>query len=68
RMPAQQHPRVAWTQIVSLILNIKGEMPSTHAEELNELKAATQAVEDDVASPWTFDGQRLFAKPHGFAC
>src|SRR5262249_12255249 len=24
-----------------------------------------QAVEDDVATPWTFEGETLFIKPHG---
>ena len=47
-----QRPKVVWTAIDTLILNIKGELPSALGDELDELKRAAQDAEDDVPSPW----------------
>ena len=36
--------------------------------ELDSLKEADQELEDDIATPWTFQGEALFLKPHGSGC
>src|SRR5262249_36869857 len=47
------------------ILNVRGELPQALAEELDLLKQASQEADDDVLTPWNFDGQTLFIKAHG---
>ena len=39
--------------------------PTELAEQLDELKAASQEVESDLATPWTFEGETLYIKAHG---
>src|SRR5262249_40020121 len=49
------------------ILNVKtgGNFPTELAEQLDGLKAASQEVESDLATPWTFEGETLYIKAHG---
>ena len=51
----------------TLILNVKtgGDFPTELSEQLDELKAASQEVESDLATPWSFEGETLYIKAHG---
>jgi hypothetical protein len=47
------------------ILNVKGDLPEALGEALDRLKGLSQEADEDVPTPWTFDGQTLFIKAHG---
>ena len=49
------------------ILNVKstGEFSAELAQQLDELKAASQETETDLATPWSFEGETLYIKAHG---
>ena len=53
--------------IDTFILNVKSqrEFPPELAAQLDQLKQASQEIEDDLLTPFTFAGERLFIKPHG---
>jgi hypothetical protein len=53
--------------IDTLILNVKlrQDFPLELAQQLDVLKEASQDAEGDLATDYTFAGERLFIKPHG---
>jgi hypothetical protein len=58
-------PCIVGANIDTWILNVKGELPEELADALDRLKQASQEADEDVATPWYFDGQTLFIKAHG---
>jgi hypothetical protein len=58
-------PTIVGAHIDTWINNVKGTLRESLAEHLDALKEAAQELEDDVATPWTFQGETLFLKPHG---
>jgi len=49
----------------TLIINCKGELPETMAEQLMHWQEAAKELEEDITTDWTFGGCPLFMKPHG---
>jgi hypothetical protein len=58
-------PTIVGANIDTWILNIKGELSGTLADELDRLKELSQEEEEDVATSWAFAGESLFIKAHG---
>src|SRR5260221_8163631 len=58
-------PIIGGGNIATWILTVKGELPEGLAVELDRLKAASQEADEDVATPWCFNGETLFIKAHG---
>jgi hypothetical protein len=56
---------IVGANIDTWILNVKGQLPAELADELDQLKAASQEADDDLATPWRFVGETLFIKAHG---
>lgn len=56
---------IVGANIDTWILNVKGDLLETLADELDELKEASQETEEDMATPWTFAGETLFIRAHG---
>jgi hypothetical protein len=58
---------VVGANVDTWILNVKvaGNFPTELAEQLDGLKVASQEVESDLATPWTFEGEMLYIKAHG---
>lgn len=56
---------IVGANIDTWILNVKGDLPEPLADELDELKEASQDSEEDMATPWTFAGETLFIRAHG---
>jgi hypothetical protein len=59
--------RVVGANTDTWILNVKtgGEFPAELAEQLDGLKTASQEIEGDLATPWTFEGETLYIKAYG---
>src|SRR5215831_6265973 len=58
--------QVVGASVDTAIYNVKlPELPEGLGEELDALKAACQEADDDLPTPWTFDGETLFIKTHG---
>src|SRR5262249_18457851 len=47
------------------MLNVKGALDGGLDEELDHFKQVSQEADDDVPTPWTFAGERLYIKAHG---
>src|SRR5260221_1555166 len=58
-------PAIVGANIDTWILNVKGALPEGLADQLDRVKAASQEADEDVPTPWCFDGQTLFIKAHG---
>jgi hypothetical protein len=58
-------PTIVGAHIDTWLLNVKGTLQDSLADQLDGLKETAQEVEDDVATLWTFVGETLFLKPHG---
>ena len=58
-------PTIVGAHIDTWINNVKGTLRESLAEQLDSLKEAAQELEDDIATPWTFQGETLYLKPHG---
>jgi len=58
-------PTIVGANIDTWLLNVKGALPEGLADQLDRLKAASQEADEDVPTPWMFDGQTLFIKAHG---
>jgi hypothetical protein len=59
-------PTLVGANIDTWILNVKtaGAFPTEFAEQLDELKAASQEIASDLATPWTFEGETLVTYGH----
>jgi hypothetical protein len=58
-------PCIVGANIDTWILNIKGELCAELADELEQLKLASQEADDDLATSWAFAGETLFIRAHG---
>jgi hypothetical protein len=58
-------PIIVGANIDTWILNIKGVLPVTLGEELDQLKEASQETDEDIPTPWVFAGEALYIKAHG---
>ena len=58
-------PTIVGANIDTWILNIKGDLSDSLADELDQLKEMSQESEEDVATSWTFAGETLFIRAHG---
>jgi hypothetical protein len=61
----QPQYRVVNRWIDTLILNIKGMMPQELADQLQQYQDQAREQEEDVLTPWSFQGCPLAIKPHG---
>src|SRR5260221_9103982 len=57
--------QVVGSNIDTLLLYAKGELPSDLDHELDRLKAASQEADADLATSWTFAGETFFIRAHG---
>jgi hypothetical protein len=51
--------------IDTFILNVKGQMPQELANQLQQYQDQAREQEEDVLTPWVFQGCPLAIKPHG---
>jgi hypothetical protein len=58
-------PTIVGANIDTWILNVKGGLSESLADELDSLKEMSQETEEDVATSWTFAGETLFIRAHG---
>jgi hypothetical protein len=57
--------RAVGVAIDTWIINVKGILNRERADELEDLKRASQETDDDLLTPWTFAGEPLHIKAHG---
>jgi hypothetical protein len=57
--------RVVGANIDTWLINVKGKLPAGRAEELDFLKEACQAADEDISTRWAFAGETLFIRAHG---
>jgi hypothetical protein len=51
--------------ILILKVKLRKDFPLELAQQLDVLKEASQEIEEDLVTDYTFAGERLFIKPHG---
>jgi hypothetical protein len=56
---------IVGANIDTWILNVHGALYPGVDAQLDALKQASQEVEDDIPTDWTFNDQTLFIKAHG---
>lgn len=59
------HYTLVGAAIDTWVINIKGDLSTERADELDALKWASQEADEDVLTSWTFAGEPLLIKAHG---
>jgi hypothetical protein len=57
--------KVVGATIDTWIINVKGDLSAERADELDELKWASQEADEDLLTPWSFAGESLHIRAHG---